>query len=365
MRFGLKTLLVAVGVVGPILGIVYHMLTRRPEAFFVATTVISTLLPFVLAIGTVIWIAATGRPRLSMLACAQCQCELTSGALPEVCPDCQARLDRAQAVMLATNGLARRRLLAWSMGLVLVPALLQVSLAIFIPTRDPLALLSTQRLLEDRLPGAIDEPWVWRELVHRLNRNDISQAEAEEAIRQLVIYMKTKPPAGWRQPLPWQDDFVTGAINSKLISDALLFQFCDVYLNPQLVASVLGTVRQTQPSFTLRIEYGNPFSRRTLGIAPVVKVTEVLLDGTPLAIRRINESTGHWMAQCEGKFPPGDHELVIKAECGYVAPNSVAPSVKAKLPIAQWPGVRKHWTTELKIPLAVQPAQALVPAGQR
>ena len=56
MKFSLKTMLISFCAVGAILGIMGRLLTERPEDFLWVMTFFSTVVPFVLAGGTIIWL---------------------------------------------------------------------------------------------------------------------------------------------------------------------------------------------------------------------------------------------------------------------------------------------------------------------
>jgi len=231
----------------------------------------------------------------------------------------------------------------------------QIALSVIAPTRNPLQLLSTQRLIRNRLPKQIDEPWVWNELANRINRQGLTQGDVDEALRQLIAYMKQSHPAGWDQPLAWQHDFVRSAVQAKLVSNDVFLDLCDTFFGVKPKAQLLAPVREGKSRVHLSIEYGSHWSNQSgLGVDLNWYVKRVLLDGVPIAEQQSNVSLYNWSAWFDGPFKAGEHELTFEIECGYFTQGRL-PAPNA--PAAQWPPARKRWTTTVVIPLKVEPLE--------
>ena len=66
MKFSLRVMLIGLCLLGAFVGMMGNWLIRSPEKFFAAIQICSTVLPFVLATGTIIWIGLK-RPQESHL----------------------------------------------------------------------------------------------------------------------------------------------------------------------------------------------------------------------------------------------------------------------------------------------------------
>src|SRR5690349_19631119 len=101
MNFSLKTFLIVLCAGGALVGIMGKLLLESPETFLAALWFEATVVPFLLATGTLIVIG------------------LRSG---------------------------RKKLAGWGLFLMLLPAFVFVAQAVFIPRGNPIQLLSTRRL---------------------------------------------------------------------------------------------------------------------------------------------------------------------------------------------------------------------------
>src|SRR3954465_15645693 len=146
MKFSLRTFLIAVCVVGAVIGVMGKLLLENPEAFVAVWWIGSTIVPFVLAVVTILVVAVRSK---------------------------------------------RKGLAAWGLVLLLFPITSRIVNRVLLPTGNPVQLLSTRRLIQYRLPKQIDEPWVWHELNRRLANNSLSREDVEDSIVTLTDHMKT------------------------------------------------------------------------------------------------------------------------------------------------------------------------------
>ena len=157
---------------------------------------------------------------------------------------------------------------------------------------------------------------MWTELANRLSKQALSKQETEDAIQELIAYMKKTRPAGWDQPLSWQKDFVRAAVQAKMISGKVFLDLCDAFYGPKPVAQPLPPIRQGKSSFQLIIRYGNPWSHESgLGVGLLWDVQQVQMDGRPLSFRQTNVLGDQWLGLCDGNFEVGDHEITVEIEC--------------------------------------------------
>src|SRR2546423_1800144 len=105
MRFSVRTMLILVAVIGATLGIMSKLFVEQPEVFYQVLMVLATIVPFLLAIGTLAWLGLRGDGRKAAMICASCSEDLRRaepGGRP-MCPDCGADLTQAGAIELVPD----------------------------------------------------------------------------------------------------------------------------------------------------------------------------------------------------------------------------------------------------------------------
>jgi hypothetical protein len=310
MKFSLRTFLIVVCVVGATAGVMGNLLLNRPEDFINVVYLSATVLPFLLAVGTII--------------------------------------------VLGWKRERRPRLVAWGALLLLWPFAMQLVMAVLLPNGDPLRLLSTGRIIAQRLPARVDEPWVWRELERRLNAGAMSAAEVDQAVGVLIDHMTTAQPGGWNQPTPWQDPFLKAAIAKKLVSDATLVKLSDAFYGVQPDVQPITPMPLGAGGFRMRLEYGNPWAADSgVGVALLWDVTQVSVDGVPVTLSQVQRNAHFWDAYCAANPAAGDHEVQIDVVCAYADYITIVGGDPAQVPVSRWPASRKKWTVRLMTPLKV------------
>lgn len=321
MKFSLKTYLITLCVGGAAIGVMGNLLLNEPELFVQVLYLAATIGPFALAIGTIVWLGVKER---------------------------------------------RRGLVAWGGCLIAIPLLLLAFIALVMPTGNALRLLSTKRLIEQRLPKAMDTPWVWQELGDRAQNGKLTTAEADQAVLALVDYMKANKPGGWKTPLPWQDRFFKPALQAKLISPTALLSLCDAYYGTP-VAQPVSPLLDGPQNISLQVDYGTPFPHAAFGVELVWDVKQVLLNGKPLP----NAATGpydgqqirwsgigrfvdHWNKLLAIDLEAGDHEFVFELEGAYIDASKLSGQQAWQVPLGQWPKALQRWTTTVKLPFKVE-----------
>jgi hypothetical protein len=311
MRISLKWMLLGLCALGAFVGMMGNWLLRSPEAFFAAITICSTIVPFALAIGTIIWLGLKPRRRPGVVA--------------------------------------------WGAALVLLPILLQVSVEVLFPYRDPLRILSTRRLIETRLPARMMEPWVWDELERRLAAGNLSQDDVDSALEKLVQHLRANSPQGWNQPLSWQLKFIAAAKQAKSISPETFFALCDAFYGPQPVVKPVPPFDVADTSFLLNANFGSPWSNSTgLDVELLWQVTAITLDGNPLPSRSQIHFSRDWNATVTANLPAGDYQALLTVECAYVDRTKLGGLNVDQLPVAQWPTPLKRWTLQVPVPIRVE-----------
>src|SRR6185295_2677828 len=187
MKFGLKTMLVVVAVLGAVFGLMGKLLLENPEAFFSVLRVSSAILPFLLAIGTIAWIGLRRQPFQSRPICAGCKHDLPAADVDRAaaCPSCNADLRQLGAMQYLCDRGRRWRLVAWAGALLLTPVIMALAIEFLLPSGNPLRVMASRRLIQKRLPSQVDSPWIWRELEYRLQNGTIDKEEVNEAAEEL------------------------------------------------------------------------------------------------------------------------------------------------------------------------------------
>jgi hypothetical protein len=352
-------MLIAVILMGAALGVLGRTFLRNPNVAMGVLAAVSTGVPFLLAIGTIIWIGLRGKPAW-LAACSQCQCDLRWESPADVafCPKCGADLTGPMGMRCTRVPGRRWGLIVWAGVLLATPIAATASLIIaqrlIGPSPGGLGMLSTPQILQQQLPNQVDQPWVWDELERRLQTGSLTQQDVDAALKALTTHMKTKRPNGWNQPLSWQADFVKAAVQAGKISEPVFLALCDAFYGPKPTIRPLPRVREDQPGFGIGVEYGSPWSSHSgFGVELVWEVRRVLLDGQPVEVRQNYKVGDRWSARHDGSLKAGDHEVTIEVEGAYIDQAKLIGLNAADLPASRWPKARKRWKKSVSAPLKV------------
>jgi hypothetical protein len=312
-QFSLRTFLIVTSVVGIGAGLLGRLLLRDPQQFAIVVGLLSTIGPFLLAIGTIVWLGSRQR---------------------------------------------RRRLVFWGVLLLLTPV---VGIAATFLTRyflgpmpNNLRMQSIQQLIAQDLPKKVDEPWVWQELEYRLKNKKMSQHEVDDAIKALVLHMTTTAPSGWNRPLSWQQEFLKSATQAGMISQPAMFSLCDAFFGPNPVLKATSRERAGSDHFQIEIDYGSVWGNQFVPEIDLLwQVKRVLLDGKPIALQPNGRFGQHWSGTCSVTLPVGEHQVTVEVECAYIDRRKLIGLDSATLPRERWPQVCKQWTQSVSAPLTV------------
>lgn len=308
-RISLKWMLVGFVVLGAGSGLLAKAFLQNPNVFRLAMLVLSTIVPFALAIGTLLRLGIRSR---------------------------------------------RKPLVVWAALLGVAPfigfTLLFVASTFIKPSpggmgASGLGAVANQQLINQRLPLQIDSPWVWNELTRRLQSNSLSQAEVDSAVRKLVTHMKTTKPQGWDSPLPWQRDFLKAASFSQPISEAVLFDLCDAYYGPTPRIERVPRLREGQSRLQLSIGFGTVWGDHVdLPVRLIWSVERVLIDGESVPFTKSHSFENQWSGYCSIDLPAGDHNLKIEVACAYVDKNQLIDLKSGAIDSSAWPNqLLKVW----------------------
>jgi hypothetical protein len=361
-QFSLRTFLIATCTLGVGGGLLGRLFLRNPDAFLVVISVLSSIVPFLLAICTIYWIA-TGRKSVSLVpVCGKCGHDLRSADPDDMtrCTQCEADLTEPGGLSFTRVGGRRWGLAIWATMLLLMPVVGGVTMVVaqsfYGPGPGGMGILSNQEVIEKRLPKQIGEPWVWQELENRLAAGSLSKKEVDKAVKKLIAHMTAKRPQGWNQPLHWSNKFLTPAIQAGMVSDKVLFELCDAFHGTKPVIRPLMRLREGQGGFNIEVEYGNHWGTHSdLGVALVWEIGQVLLDGKPVQVRQNHKHGQDWSGNYQGNLMTGDHELTVEVQCAYIDKSKLIGLNADSLPKNRWPKARKQWKTSVTAPLKVLP----------
>lgn len=320
-QISLRTFLLASCATGLGMGILGHLCLRYPDVFLGLLALLSTILPFLLAIGTILWVGWRSQRR-------------------------------------------RWGLIVWGCWLLVMPL---IGLGVLFVARQRigsspsnLQFQSTQQLIQQQLPKRIDEPWAWRELERRLTAGTLPQEDVDEAVKQLVLHMTTTKPNGWDQPLHWQHDFLKAATQAGKVSEPVLLKLCEAFYGPKPVIQPLPQLRENKDGLQIELRWGNHWSNSNLDVELLWQVNRVLLDGKPFNVRENSKTSTEWGGYYTGRLPAGNHELTLEVEAAYIDQSKLVGLSARRLSKSLWPQARKRWTQTVSAPLRVYPSDAQI-----
>lgn len=362
MQFSLRTFLIGVCVTGLSIGVLGHLFRRDPESFLEAVEVLSTIVPFVLAIGTLVWLGLRRRPLAMEPLCGQCR-EVLRARQPErlgVCPACGAALDQRQAILFRRRHARPWGLVVWAGLLVLVPlvgggTILGVH-RYYRGSRPDLILKSTTQLIQ-QLPNDMDSPWLWEELERR--GISLSAQEADDAVNALVNHMTTQGPNRRYQLLYAQLMFLRASLRRGVISEPILISLCDAFHGQGARFLPSPRLREGEEEIPLGLSCDSDWSAySTCGVTLLWRVSRVFLDGKPIQVREGHKRDNYWMAYYHGSPAVGEHEVSLEVDYAYVDTKLLNGQDPSESPVAKWPKAHKQWKQTLSAPLTVYSAEA-------
>ena len=313
-------MLVCLTVGGAAVGLLGKLYFTNPDLGAFVVSFLTTIVPFVLATGTLIRIGWRSKQRL---------------------------LSIWGTILLVTP---------------LIGAVLMFAMQMYArPNSRGRGLMSNKALIQRELPKNITDYTLWEELKYRAENGKLSTQEVDQVVSGFVEYAKRKRPKGWDQPLHNQDDFFESVRASDLISKNSLIDMCDAYFGPpRLKPYKAGSGRQR-----IEIEYGTVWdndSHHGLGVAHLWAVKEVLLDGKSLELRHKSQNSNGWYGQPTEPIPADAKQLSVKLEVAYIDSSKMIGLDADRLPLDRWPKAIKRWTTTIKIPLdGTDPFKAPLP----
>jgi hypothetical protein len=314
-QYSLKTFLIVSCALGVFAGVMGRLLLHDPQTFLQVSNSLVFAGPFLLAIGTILWIGLRGRRRGLMI---------WGGTLAGM-----------QVLGLAVLGLVTQ---------------------VLGPPPYYLALQSNQQVLQTRLPGHVSEPWVWSELERRLRAGSLSQEDADDAIRKLTADITaSRLKTGSAPDLAWSKGFLGAAAQAGMISEPVAIALCDAFYGTTPVLKTTFYSRQGQRvSFGIDVKFGNPFDFNQVPWQLLWQVNRVLLDGQPITVRQNPRFSDQWSGSYDGSLKTGNHAVTVELECAYVDRNKLpATNLADSLPVNRWPAARKRWKQSVSGPLVV------------
>jgi len=312
IRISLKWMLILLIALGTGAGLLGRTFFRHPDVFRAIVMACSTIVPYILAILTLFVIGKRQK---------------------------------------------RRGLVLWASLLLVVPffgfGLLAVGERYLGSAPGGLGVLTTNQIIQQRLPNQIEEPWVWQELQRRIAAGKLTAAEADAALAALVKHMLAKKPQGWDRPLNWQQGFLQDATAANLVSQQQLLQMCDAfYGKPGL--RPLPRLRAGKVDLDLRLDYDSSWDDHSgLPYKLIWASKRMLVDGEPVKFENQRHGRNDWFGKLRGNLDAGDHEIAIEIDAAYIDRDKLLGIDTNELPAERWPQAAKRWTHTIKVPLKV------------
>jgi hypothetical protein len=363
-RISLRMLLLGFALLGVAIGVLGRLFVRNAEVFLMVVSVLSTIVPFLLGLATILWLGIRS-PARAIPICGECKENLASGRV-KTCPHCDADLSTPKSLLYLHAAGRRWGLVVWGLLLLFMPVLGMLTMALSRPRLGPmtaqLARLSTQDLIERELPTKIEQTWVWNELESRLNQGRLTRQEVELAVGKLITHMRAERPEGWDQPLHSQDEFIRLAIEGGKLSEPVLLDLWDAFQGTEPRFDQLPRLREGVKDLDFSIEYGSTWFRHAnLGVECLWDVKQLSIDGQPCEFRQRYRRRDHWAGTCEASFKAGQHQLLVEIECAYIDTDKLIGLITDDLPPDRWPKARKRWKTTITATLSVfAPGEAMV-----
>lgn len=316
VRISLKWMLLGLVLLGAALGLLGRLFFRHHEIFQVVVGILSTIVPFLLAIVTLI---------------------------------ARGRRDRSRPLIL------------WAIAILCMPLLgfgtLMLSELFVRPGPGGLGVMTTQQIIATELPQKYDEPWVWNELNARLQNGKLTAAEADAAVVELAKQMKAAKPAGWDSPMHWQDEFIKAASNAGLLSDEAILEFCDAFYGTTPTVESFQRLREgLTRNIHLEVHYGSTWGQHSgLPVHLMWTINKATIDGEPIEFghRNHNVRSADFSTYFDRELAAGKHKLDIELDCAYIEADKLFGLDTNNLPADRWPTALKRWTKKLEMPFEV------------
>ena len=123
VQFSLRTFLIATCAIGVSVGLLGQLFQRNTETFLVVVAALSGVGPFLLATGTIFWIAMRRKSAWPRPFCGKCGSDLRWADPGDMwrCPECEADLTEPGGLALARARSRRKGLAIWAMAILLMP----------------------------------------------------------------------------------------------------------------------------------------------------------------------------------------------------------------------------------------------------
>jgi hypothetical protein len=319
-----------------------------------------TLLPLLLACGTLLVMAWRGKPAWSTPYCRACGYDLR-GRDPErtaACPECGADLTDKRALQYVRGKGRRWGLAAWALALLALPFVIAGGVWLYaVSTRTvgpgSYGSVPTSALIATHLPPRIDEPWVWNELENRLKAGTLTPAQADAALRELTAHLAGRPIGRDGHHLSWQEQFLNDAHAAGLFTEPALLAFGDAYFGPQARIEPLPRLREGRSHVSVDVWYGSNWGQ-DLPVALDWELVEIRLNGSPVegaSHDSYSRNNKRWRESLD--LDTGEHVVTIVIDAAYLDRRNLSGLTPERVPVANWPKPIKRWRQEIDVPLRV------------
>jgi len=310
-QFSLKRMLVILTVVGISIAVLAQLFFHNFQLFQVVLGVSCTIVPFILALATIIRIAVRSKQRGLLLW------GILLGVLPLIG-------SAVQVILLTVNG----------------------------PSSNGMGMLSNQQLIQNRLPSDFDTPTVWRELERRVSNGTLPPSDADAAILAFTKHLQKTHPQGVKSPLSWQKDFIEQSRLAGLVSDEAGIALCDAYFGD--VATFAQLNNQGGSPLRIQIQHGPAWddnSHTGLGVSYLWNVVRVTVDGEEVEIDRPRRFAQRWTGRTKSNLPADATTITAELEIAYVDSDKMIGLHDDNLARSRWPKPKKLRTKIISMPL--------------
>lgn len=336
-RVSLRTLMIGVVVIGASLGLLGRLSITTPRLFVFGVSVLSTLVPYLLAIGTIIWVGFRSK---------------------------------------------RLGLAMWGVWLVLMPVIGTTVMYLVALVGDKelgrspwdLTTLNTERIIKERLPNQIDDRRCWEELQRRIHSGSLTAEQADAALNVLIAHLKTEKSDMWA--VSNSHEFVKATIHAGLVPGSFEYEFLDTCYGTKPIIT-MPRIRENSNGFEYKIQYrkGRSSVSGAFQKQLVWGVDRVLLDGDPIETSRSYQGTNGRDIPYSGSISAGEHKLEVEIEAAYIDRRKLIGLDVSSLPKKNWPVAAKRWKKKISktftvyssdeeiIDLSVDPAHDPLKAG--
>lgn len=252
-----------------------------------------------------------------------------------------------------------RKLLLWGMLILCMPLLGGITYWLVPISKNGIDHLSTRMIIEKQIPKKWNNRSIWRELNRRIDKGEISEKQANDALESLVSKLNSLTPSRSIHFLEDAQKFIEKSELAGILPQASIATLCDAGFGEMGEVHVLEKRRRKEDDLAcvFRINQGHHIYQDNYPI-PIWFLEQVFIDGSlvDFLLGSKNENHGgHHVNQTQIVYFPntfdipldninsGKHRLTVKARFAYAYPNNLRGLNAGHLAKEKWPETIKEW----------------------